>query len=100
MQYDGMMDGDLFEKWLKEALCPELKTGSTIIMDNATFHRKKKVEQIASSFGHTVIFLLPYSPELNPIENYWAILKRRLQDLMNNNSFSLDEALCMALYVE
>lgn len=99
MQYDGTIDGDLFEKWLKEALCPELEAGSTIIMDNASFHRSKNVEQIASYFGHIVIFLPPYSPELNPIEHFWAVLEKCLQDLMNN-ACSLDEGLCIALQVE
>ena len=64
MQYNGTIDGYLFEKWLKEALCPALKSGSTIIMDNAAFHRKKKVEQVAGSFGRKVIFLPPYSRNL------------------------------------
>lgn len=68
MQYEGTVDGELFEKWLRKFLCPSLESGSTLIMDNASFHSKNEVEDIASSFGHRVISLPPYSPELNPIE--------------------------------
>lgn len=50
MQYEGTIDGELFEKWLRKFLCPSLESGSTLIMDNASFHNKKKVESIASSF--------------------------------------------------
>ena len=96
MQYDGTMNSELFEKWLKDSLCPSLAKGSTIVMDNASFHRKEKVERIALSFGHKVIFLPPYSPELNPIEHYWAALKKRLRGVMKYMT-SLNDAICYCL---
>ncbi len=51
-------------------------------MDNAAFHRKNTLAAIAESSGHTLIFLPPYSPELNPIENFWAWLKRTLRKIL------------------
>ena len=51
MQYDGAMNGELFERWMKDSLCPALSEGSAIVMDNASFRRKEKVERIAVSFG-------------------------------------------------
>lgn len=68
-------------------------------MDNVSFHRKKKVEGIAGSFGHKVIFLPPYSPELNPIEHCWSALKRCMQGVMKYMS-SFDSALCYCIQVE
>lgn len=96
MQYEGTIDGELFEEWLRKFLCPALEYGSTLIMDNASFHSKKKVEEIASSFGHSVIFLPPYSPELNPIEHCWAALKKWLKRIINS-VVSIDDALRVCL---
>ncbi len=49
-------------------------------MDNATFHRKARLYEIASRYGVAVLFLPPYSPDFNPIEKSWANLKRWLKD--------------------
>lgn len=96
MQYEGTMDGELFEEWLRKCLCPSLESGSTLIMDNASFHSKKKGENIAVSFGHRVIFLPPYSPELNPIERCWAVLKKLLKGVVDSVT-SFDDALRICL---
>lgn len=96
MQYDGTMESTLFEAWFKERLCPALERGKAFIMDNAEFHRKKHLERIAEASGHRVIFLPPYSPELNPIEHFWAVLKKRLQSAMSYMK-SLDEAIAFWL---
>nr|WP_303150441.1 transposase [uncultured Cloacibacillus sp.] len=99
MQYEGTMDGELFEVWLRKFLCPSLEFGSTLIMDNASFHSKKKGESIASSLGHRVIFLPPHSPELNPIERYWAALKKLLKGVIDSVA-SIDDALRICLQVK
>lgn len=72
------MDSQLFEYWFENYLMPKLQPSSTIIMDNASFHRKSKLFCLAQNFGHHIIFLPPYSPELNPIENFWNWLKKFL----------------------
>lgn len=66
-----------FNKWLKECLFKELSPNSTIIMDNACFHKKEDVYRITKNYGHDVLFLPPYSPDFNPIEKVFAILKKR-----------------------
>ena len=65
-------------------------------MDNAAFHRKGRLECIAKALGHMVIFLPPYSPDLNPIEQYWAAFKKRLQKIMHSVK-TLDEATMLSL---
>jgi transposase len=79
MQYNGTMDGSLFEIWFEQFLLPQLPEDTVIVMDNAAFHRKSRLFALARSSGHSLLFLPPYSPELNPIENFWGWLKRRLR---------------------
>ena len=92
MQYEGTMDAQLFESWFGEMLLPGLKAGSVIVMDNARFHRKATLGEMARSRGCRVLFLPPYSPDLNPIENLWAWLKARLRKILPNFD-SLDAAI-------
>ena len=79
--FGGSMNGDLFEGWLEHIFVPALKTPekSALIIDNATHHRKDAIYDIADEYGFKVIFLPPYSPDLNPIEKFWANVKRRLR---------------------
>jgi len=82
LQYDGRTDHRLFETWFETRLCPVLKNGDVTVMDNATFHRKKTLRSIAERFGVRVIFLPPYSPDLNPIEKFWSWLKCKLRSIL------------------
>ena len=66
-----------FNQWLEEYLLPELEPNSTLILDNAPFHRKNDVFEIAEQAGHQVLFLPPYSPEFNHIKQDFAIIKKR-----------------------
>jgi transposase len=79
LQYEGTMDSDLFELWFREYLLPALPAHSVIVMDNAAFHRKSRLLYLAQQTGYKLIFLPPYSPELNPIEHFWSWLKRQLR---------------------
>jgi len=79
LEFDGTADHVLFEFWFEEILLRELKPGYVIVMDNASFHRKAVLQALAEKSGCSVLFLPPYSPDLNPIENFWARLKRALR---------------------
>ena len=79
MVYDGTTDSKLFETWFTEMLLTSVPKGSVLIMDNATFHRKSKLRELADASGCEVVFLPPYSPDLNPIERFWAWLKAKLR---------------------
>lgn len=75
--FQGSTNALWFNQWLEEHLIPELKPNSTLILDNAAFHRKNDVFDIAQKAGHKVLFLPPYSPDFNRIEQDFAILKKR-----------------------
>ena len=70
LQYKGMMHSQFFEAWFEKHLIPKLAKGSVIVMDNASFHRKKHLDKLAERHNVKIIFLPPYSPELNPIEHF------------------------------
>ena len=93
LSYTGTTDSKLFEYWFENALIPELSAGQVIILDNATFHRKNKVRELAQKANCSVIFLPPYSPDLNMIENFWAWLKHKMKDMLRD-FHSFDDALC------
>jgi transposase len=80
--FDHSMTGDFFEDWFKNKLLPSVKRGQTIIMDNASFHRKKQLREIMRWKRKKQIFLPAYSPDLNRIEKKWANMKRALPDLI------------------
>jgi transposase len=86
--YSGTMDRNLFEGWLEEIFVPELKNPekSVLILDNASSHNKEAIHDIADEYGFKVIFLPPYSPDLNKIEKFWANVKKRLRLYMHKFS--------------
>ncbi|MDR1067071.1 MAG: transposase [Clostridiales bacterium] len=82
------MDVRLCEFWFENCLLRECPSNSVIIMDNAAFHRKKRLISIAESNKHKIALLPPYSLEYNPIEKFWAWLQRKLrQELSYFDSF-------------
>lgn len=92
LQYSGTMDSALFEAWFETRLLPALPTNTFVVMDNASFHRKSKLLPLAAQAGISLIFLPPYSPNLNPIERFWAWLKRYLRKILHLH-LSFDVAL-------
>ena len=72
LQYSSTMDSTLFEFWFVNQLLPTLEKGCVVVMDNASFHSKTRLLSVAQNAGIILIFLPPYSPELNPIEHFWA----------------------------
>ena len=77
----------MFESWVEQFLIKELKAGQYVVMDNAAFHRSQKTKELIESVGCKLVFLPPYSPDLNPIEKFWANMKRWIK----NNIFHFDK---------
>ncbi len=72
----GSCDTELFESWVEQFLTKELVTGQVVVMDNATFHKSQRTRRLIEKAGCKLVFLPPYSPDLNPIEKFWANMKR------------------------
>jgi transposase len=65
--------------YVRQFLCPTLQPGDTVILDNLSTHKVAGVEQAITATGAVVLFLPPYSPDLNPIEKFFSKLKARLR---------------------
>ena len=91
--YDGTMDSLLFEQWFEECLIPDTDENAVFVMDNASFHRKTKLQAICDKHNRKLIFLPPYSPELNPIEKTWANIKRKLRSITKKFA-NIEDAIC------
>jgi transposase len=70
-----------FTGWIKECLVPHLSAGKVVIMDNAPWHKGDEINNIIEKTGARLVFLPPYSPDLNPIEHAWANLKKFIKKL-------------------
>ena len=77
--YEHSTTSAFFEDWFEFELIPLLPENSVVVMDNASFHRKSILWKIAERYGICVLFLPPYSPEFNPIEQSWANFKEWLK---------------------
>ncbi len=62
----------IFSNWIQESLIPKLPNHSVIVMDNASFHKGAAIKKSIEEAGHVLMYLPPYSPDLNPIEHKWA----------------------------
>ena len=87
----------LFEHWFENVLLKEVNPGSVIVLDNATFHKKAVLPELARRRHCHVLFLPPYSPDLNPIEKRWAWLKKKLRKILHGCD-SLDLAMEACFY--
>jgi len=76
MTFEGTCETNLFNAWLREVLIPELRPGQVLILDNASFHKSLETKRLIEESGCHLLFLPPYSPDLNPIEKCWANLKK------------------------
>jgi hypothetical protein len=78
--YQGSMKAGRFERWFEFELLKTIGVGKTIIMENASFHRKKHLSELCGKANTGLLFLPPYSPDFNPIAKDRAKMKRSLRD--------------------
>lgn len=79
MVTDGPMDGDLFLAWVKQFLCPALASGDIVVLDNLGAHKVAGVRRAIRKAKATLLYLPPYSPDMNPIEKMFSKLKALLR---------------------
>ena len=97
--FDGPINGASFLAWVQQALVPTLSAGDIVIMDNLSSHKVAGVHEAIEAVGATPLYLPPYSPDLNPIEQVFAKLKailrkvgaRTVDDLWRAIGNALDE---------
>ena len=77
---DGPIDGQSFLQYVEQVLVPSLKPGDIVIIDNLGSHKGKAVRQAIRAAGAKLFFLPKYSPDLNPIEKFFAKLKHWLRN--------------------
>jgi transposase len=76
---EGACNRTVFETWLETCLIPSLSPGKVIIADNATFHKGGRIQELIEAAGCSLLYLPPYSPDLNKIERCWSWLKSRIR---------------------
>jgi transposase len=79
------MNGDVFLTYLRRCLRPTLSAGDIVIMDNLPAHKLAEVREMIESIGATLLYLPPYSPDLNPIEQLFAKFKALLRQLASTH---------------
>lgn len=79
MTVESATDGDVFLAYLEQVLCPKLQAGDLVILDNLSAHKVEGVHALIENTGAELLYLPPYSPDLNPIEKAWAKLKQLLR---------------------
>ena len=87
--FDGPINGQSFLAYVEQVLVPTLKPKDVVIMDNLGSHKSKAVREAIRAVGARLLFLPPYSPDLNPIEQVFAKLKHLLRLSKTRNTEDL-----------
>lgn len=97
MCFEGTLNGQVFLFFLEHFLCPVLQPGQIVILDNAKAHGVEEVRELIESKGARLLYLPPYSPDLNPIELAWSKVKYYLRKTRARTVDALYQALSQAL---
>ena len=94
---EGATDTEVFQVYVREVLCPTLRPGDIVIMDNLSPHKQDATLALIEQAGATVTFLPAYSPDLNPIEPMWSKVKQFLRSAEARTWEALVAAIAAAL---
>lgn len=97
MTIEEATDGDIFLGYLDHCLCPQLRPGDVVVMDNLSAHKVKGVRERIETAGAELLYLPPYSPDLNPIEKAWSKLKQLLRSARARTKEALEQAIAELL---
>lgn len=93
MTVEAATDREIFLAYLEQVLCPKLRPGHVVVMDNLSAHKVTGVRERIEQTGAALIYLPPYSPDLNPIEKAWSKLKQKLRAVEARTVPALDHAI-------
>lgn len=94
---DGAVNGDLFVAYVEQHLVPTLRAGDIVVMDNLSSHKRAEVRELIEGAGAAVVYLPPYSPDLNPIEMAYSKLKALLRQAKERAVAGLERFLFAAM---
>ena len=94
---EGTTDREVFEAYLEEVLVPSLRRDQIVVMDNLSAHKGERVRELVESMGCELLYLPPYSPDLNPIEEAFSKMKGILRKAEARSREALVEAMGRAL---
>jgi transposase len=97
MTIEAATDREIFLTCVEQVLCPTLRPGDVVVMDNLSSHKVEGVRKRIEGVGAELLYLPPYSPDLNPIEKAWAKLKQLLRTAKARTKEALDQAIAEAL---
>lgn len=86
---DGAVNRDVFDAFVEQVLVPELRQGDVVILDNLSSHKSEHTRRLIESRGAELVFLPPYSPDLNPIEMVFSKIKQLLRSMACRTSKAL-----------
>lgn len=97
LSFTGGLNGDTFLWFIETVLCPVLWTDAVVVMDNLPAHKVDGVRQAIEAVGARLVYLSPYSPDFNPIENLWSKLKGHLRAVEARSQEALHAAIAQGL---
>lgn len=92
MTISGAVDGLVFLAYIERVLCPTLAAGDVVVMDNLPAHKVGRVRELIQGCGAQLLYLPPYSPDLNPIEKCWSKIKTYLRQAKARTREALEQA--------
>jgi transposase len=97
MTVEGAADTEVFRAYVRQVLCPRLRPGDLVIMDNLSPHKSEPTLSLITDAGAQILFLPAYSPDLNPIEKMWSKVKNYLRSAEARTEAALIAAIGAAL---
>lgn len=98
MSLDGATDTEAFRAYVADVLCPTIRPGDIVVMDNLAPHKSAPTLALLAAVGAEVLFLPAYSPDLNPIEKMWSKIKTLLRSAEARTPEELVAAIGTALH--
>lgn len=97
MTLDGAVDTAAFQVFCEHVLCPSLRPGQTVLLDNLAVHKGQRVRDLIEAAGCSLLFLPAYSPDFAPIEQAFAKIKGILRSIGPRTKEALEQAIAQAL---